>query len=106
MNNIKLLKATRSFFKNFNWTDPIAVTLTFKNGIMVEKYLVSASDDAYRQNVRHFLNVLNKEIYRGLSRKGWLMSVVSVVETGAFDGLHYHLMLDKPPILALNTTQP
>ena len=34
MNNNKLMDATRSFFKNFNWTDPVAVTLTFKKGLM------------------------------------------------------------------------
>ena len=98
MNNNKLMDATRSFFKNFNWTDPVAVTLTFKKGLM--ERLVIANDDDYRKNVRYFLNILNKRVYNGLSRKGWLISVVSVRETGCFGGVHYHLVIDKPPHLS------
>ena len=101
MNNIKLMDATRSFFKNFNWTDPVAVTLTFKKGLMEDGRLLIANDDDYRKNVRYFLNILNKRIYRGLARKGWLLSIGSVRETGCFGGFHYHLVLDKPPHLSL-----
>jgi hypothetical protein len=100
MTNIKLMNATRSFFKNFNWTDPIAATLTFKKGLMEDERLVIANDDDYRKNVRYFLNILNKRVYRSLARKGWLLSVGSVRETGCFGRVHYHLVLDKPPHLS------
>ena len=100
MNNIKLMDATRSFFKNFNWTDPVAVTLTFKKGIQIDQRPIMASDDDYRRNVRYFLNFLNKDVYRSLARKAWLISVGSVRETGCFGGVHYHLVIDKPPHLS------
>jgi hypothetical protein len=101
MNNIKLMDATRSFFKNFNWTDPVAVTLTFKKGIQIDQRPIMASDDDYRRNVRYFLNFLNKDVYRSLARKAWLINAGSVRETGCFGGIHYHLVLDKPPHLSL-----
>ena len=70
MNNIKLMDATRSFFKNFNWTDPVAVTLTFKKGLMEDgQRPIIASDDDYRKNVRYFLNILNKESTEALQER-------------------------------------
>lgn len=99
MYNVILMNATKLFFNEFNWTDPVAVTLTFKKGIMKDGRLILASDGDYRQNVHHFLNVLNQKIYKGFSRKGWLMSVGAVRETGAFERPHHHLILNKPPHL-------
>src|SRR5690348_1686787 len=93
---VELQKATRGYLKDFNWTNPVAVTLTFKRAIPIKQRLVKGDHDAYHKNVRHFLNVLNKTIYRSLARNKWVMSVASVVETGAFDGIHYHLLIDSP----------
>ncbi len=99
MNNIELQTATRSFFKTLKWTDPVAVTLTFKNATMANGHLIFAKEEDYRKNVRHFLNILNKTIYRSLARKGWLLNVAAVKETGEFGRDHYHLIIDKPPHL-------
>ena len=99
-NEKQIMQSARAFFSKFNWTDPVAVTLTMKSRIYESGMLVTANTNDHSQNLHHFLNVLNKQIYRGLARKGWLMTVVSVRERGAFDRSHYHLMIDKPPHLA------
>ena len=95
----QLMQSARSFFRDFNWTDPVAVTLTMKRGVCRHGTLIMANADDYSQNLHHFLNVLNKRVYRGLARKGWVMSVASVRERGALDRVHYHLMIDRPPHL-------
>ena len=102
MDNVALKEATRSFFKTIPWTDPVALTLTFKKGVMLKGCLIMGTDDDYRRNVRHFLNALNKKLYRGLARKGWLINVAAVKETGDFGRLHYHLVVDKPPHVSLD----
>ena len=97
MDNVALMEATRGFFKTIPWTDPVAVTLTLKKSVMTKGCLVIGADDDYRRNVRHFLNALNKKVYRGLARKGWLINVAAVKEIGDFGRAHYHLVIDKPP---------
>ena len=97
MNNIELQTAIRAFVKGVQWTDPVAVTLTFKKRSWENGQLLFARKEDYRQNIHHFLNVLNKTIYRSLARKSWLLNVAAVKETGEFGRDHYHLVIDRPP---------
>jgi hypothetical protein len=100
LDRIVLQKETRTFFNNLSWTDPVAVTLTLKKARFQNGVWIKADEIVYSQNLRHFLNVLNKKLYGGRSRKGWHLSVASVLEAGASDKPHFHLLLDKPPHLS------
>jgi len=91
-----LMIATRGFVQEFNWTNPVAVTLTMKSAIFKDGILIHGSAADYSSNLDHFLNKLNKQLFGGLARKGWLLSVFAVLERGALGRDHYHLTLDKP----------
>lgn len=96
MNNVALMKHSRSFVASFPWVAPQAITLTFKLGKYHNGVFITPGAIEYSQNVRHFLNLLNKALFGALARNGWLLSVVSVLEHPPGGRPHYHLVVDKP----------
>ncbi len=83
------------------WLQPFAATLTLKQRISIYGDLhsssVSLTPDLASQNLKHFLNVLNKRVYgASAQRHGKNISVLSVIEGGNSKRLHYHLALDCP----------
>lgn len=80
------------------WTHPFAVTLTLR-----QSRQVAGASSAYltpelaSRNVRHFLNLLNKEIYGSAAQRfNKRIRSLAVAEGTATKRLHYHLMLDCP----------
>lgn len=94
-------QAFRDFTRTNGWNAPFAVTLTMKQGMAIEglygKTFVRLTRDRASQNLRHFLNLLNKHVYgKAYSRFGVRIPVIPVLEGGSNSRLHYHLMLDCP----------
>lgn len=49
------------------------------------------------KNLRHFMNVLNKKIYKNrFSRYQKKLQIFPVLENSVTDRLHYHLIIEKP----------
>lgn len=80
------------------WTKPFAVTLTFKQYLrMVEGGVQSLSQSAASRNVRHFLNIIDKQVYGSAAeRYGKRVMRLAVAEGTETKHLHYHLLLDCP----------
>jgi hypothetical protein len=91
--NAKQKDAIRKFLHQTHFTDMVAVTLSLKqniNGECIDKIKAS-------KNVRHFLNLLNKEMYGNrFQRYGKRLEVISVIETSHSGRLHYHLAINNP----------
>lgn len=72
MNGFKFLKLHSSYIQNylreFNIRNPIHITFTEKQSIQVKSdngmTIVKLTDDLSRKNFNHFLNLLNREIYK------------------------------------------
>lgn len=83
------------------WQRPYALTLTLKQRIGGDGGVSAPATNLTRQissqNLRHFLNVLNKQIYGKASRRyGKRLPVFSVLEGGNGKRLHYHLVIGCP----------
>ena len=71
----------------------VGVSLTMKQMVDQQKIDPICSS----QNLRHFLNVLNKKVYRNrFSRFGLRLQVFPVLENSFRDRLHYHMILERP----------
>jgi hypothetical protein len=92
----RLKRASITYFENFNWNQPLAVTLTLKKVAGTGPNMVRGTQENYQRNLNHFLNVLNRRIFQGGSRKGKTVQVVPVLERDQSGRAHYHLMLDVP----------
>lgn len=93
----RLQKATRAWLiEEFEWKNARAVTLTLKKGIEVNGNIVMGDRYQYGQNLRHFLNLLNKTIFGGMAHAGWQFSVASFFERSSNGLPHFHLIISKP----------
>ena len=82
------------------WVHQFAVTLTLKQSRQLDgvssTYL---TPELASRNVRHFLNLLNKQLYGSAAqRSNKRIRSLAVAEGTATKRLHYHLMLDCPQI--------
>lgn len=89
-------EAARNFLFNAeDWARPFAVTLTLKQAIYPPYR--ELTPDAASQNLRHFLNLINWDVFgKAFKRYGKRLKVVSVLETAPGKRLHYHLLLECP----------
>lgn len=78
------------------WTNPQAVTLTFKQGRQAGLIWVRLTRDAAQQNLRHFRNVIRKRLGRHGFPKSAQLGCVPVFEGTDLVRTHVHLMLDRP----------
>lgn len=100
-NDRNLRDSLRNWIDLSDWSNPFAVTLTLKQrfvefgdsgrlGIPITKELA-------QQNYRHFMNLLNKEMFgHAASRYGKKVRAFSVLEGGGSKRLHYHSIIDCP----------
>ncbi len=93
--------SARKWLQTGHWTKPFAATLTLKQRVTVtdgiHSITVPLTDERAGQNLRHFLNVLNKRVYGSAAQKyGKRLAVIPVLEGGRDKRLHYHLMIDCP----------
>lgn len=84
-----------------DWNHAFALTLTLKQRIGGDGGISAAATSLTReiasQNLKHFLNVMNKQVYGSASqRHGKRLPVFSVLEGGNGKRLHYHLAIDCP----------
>ena len=88
-------KAVKETFDISAWKNPTAVTLTFRKVRVFQNTRVSANPDICSQNLRHFLNLLNKKAYRNRARRMRIpcYNALEPMQDGRY---HYHLALDRP----------
>lgn len=101
INNNIIQGSVREFIMDLNFQNPIAVTLTLKQAIMLEdgssRGYIRITPDRASQNLRHFLNVINyKCLGKKASRHGHRIPVFSVLEGTQEKRLHFHLLMDWP----------
>lgn len=73
--------------------------MTLKQGVRVEAGFtyVRLTPEAASQNLRHFLNALNRQIYGNAARRyGKRVRVIPVLEGCADKRFHFHCMIDCP----------
>jgi len=99
--NSALQHSLRQWFKLADWQHPFAVTLTLRQSVTVNDgdlaTQVWLTETLASQNLRHFLNRLNRSIYGNASaRFGKGVSCIPVLEGGGSKRLHYHAVIDCP----------
>ena len=104
----EVIKAIKEYVYNFDRADCVGVTLTMKQ--MVNNNHLCSID--YSQNLKHFLNVLNKKCFgsatQRLERKfnnkqitkeelgSKKLRVFAVLEKSKGERLHFHMILQNP----------
>ena len=88
----------RQYVNQLDLTNFIGVSLTLKHQVdhqNLDPMLCS-------QNLRHFMNVLNKSVYGNrTARYGLKLQIFPVLEKSVGDRLHYHLIIEHPRELPL-----
>ncbi|BBD98198.1 hypothetical protein SAMIE_1016990 [Sphingobium amiense] len=98
---ISYRQSVLSFVNLQRFSFPFAVTLTLKQGIagvggFAGRYQKIDMYEA-RKNFRHFMNLLNRQVYgKATARYGKRINVLPVIEGGNGVRVHYHLILDCP----------
>lgn len=84
----------------------VAVTLTFRGGRSENGQWHHLRQEYCEQNLRHFLNKLNKRVfgnaYRPRKKAGRQLNCLSVLEGDNTVRRHYHLMLELPHGYTIN----
>ncbi len=89
----KTRESLRAFVSDFPLLDCLGVTLTLKQGDNGGR--LDAIGAA--QNLRQFLNCLNRERYgKAFTRFGTRLRVIPMLECSSSGRLHYHLALESP----------
>lgn len=82
------------------WGNPFAVTLTLKQAYYEGNNRVALSAYDAEQNLRHFLNLLNRAAHgKAAVRSGQKLKCIAVREDGNVRP-HFHLCIDKPSHLS------
>lgn len=99
--DLKIQKSVRDWIDLGDWHCPFAVTLTLKQRLGgdggVSLMAQNLTPEIASQNLRHFLNLMNKQVYGSAARRhGKQLPVFPVQEGGKDKRLHYHLAIDCP----------
>lgn len=93
----KYQQAFREFADLSRFANPIAVTLTMKQGIKIGLSFQWLSREIAIQNFRHFMNLLNFKVYgKRFKRHGVRLQTIPVLEGDDLTRLHYHCIIDRP----------
>lgn len=100
-NRHSLQNSLRQWVDIDRWNYPFGLTLTLKQRIWIDndrgRHGVTLTPEDGSRNLRHFLNILNKQVYGSSSqRHGKGLPVLPVLEGGSSKRLHYHLIIDCP----------
>lgn len=95
----KLRDAFIKFCSVQEMKSPYAVTLTLKEGRHVDYQWMPLTQIDAEQNLRHFLNVISKKLWKTGLPKGYRPTCVPVLEGNDVVRRHYHLMIDKPDVV-------
>jgi hypothetical protein len=66
---------------------------------MSGSFAIYGTELDYEQNLHHTLNVVNRRCFRNGVRRGLKAQVIAVRELDASQRLHYHLIVEPPPII-------
>lgn len=87
------IECLSDWLSKLHYADMYAVTFTMKQSNGGFKL----DDASASQNLRHFLNIVNQTAFGNSYRRfGKRVKVIPVIETSAWDRLHYHLSIEKP----------
>ena len=88
-----LKESTKEYFKNFDISNCFGVSLTLKQRVDHK----SIDNNISSQNLKHFLNVLNKKCFgNSFKRFDKKLRVIPVLEKSSNGRLHSHLTLQNP----------
>jgi hypothetical protein len=91
--NINIKNSIKSYLKTFDIRGCLAVTLTMKQ----EGSGGKLNEVTSSQNFRHFMNVLNRKVYKQqFKRFNKRLNVIPVIENSYKDRIHLHLILSIP----------
>ena len=97
--NINIKNSIRSYVKSFNIRGCLGITLTMKqegSKGKLDHFIAS-------QNFRHFMNVLNRKIYKQqFKRFNKRLNVLPVIENSDNNRIHFHTILSVPENINLN----
>lgn len=101
LGNATLRESLRSWISLDDWHAPFAVTLTLRQRVIVQSGTMATrvwlTEAIAVQNLRHFLNKLNRTMFGKASMrfcKG--VGCIPVLEGGGDKRLHYHALIDCP----------
>lgn len=90
-------QAFREFADLSRFANPIAVTLTMKQGIKIGSSFQWLSREFAIQNYRHFMNLLNVEVFgKRFKRHGVRIQTIPILEGDNLSRLHFHCVMDRP----------
>lgn len=88
-----LKESIKDYVKDFDTTNCFGVSLTLKQRVDNK----SLTNNISSQNLRHFLNVLNKKCFgNSFTRFNKRLRVLPVLERSKTGRYHYHLTLQNP----------
>jgi len=89
----QLQQHIRNYLENIDLSRFIGVSLTMKHN--VDGQVLDSFSSS--QNLRHFMNLLNKQIYGNrFSRYGLKLEIFPVLEKSVGGRLHYHMVVESP----------
>jgi len=88
----------REYLDKAEFSNPYAITLTFKKVFDGPNGKIWITPELCRQNLRHYINVRQREVFRrGELRRGTAyFKMVAVLERDTSGRFHYHLLMDLP----------
>jgi hypothetical protein len=95
-NKKKLQQAVRTYISTLPWKNPVALTLTLKQAVVVNGCRVSLDALHAQSALRHTFNVVDRNLYGNKVRNGKRLPRFAVYEGGDGIRYHYHIMLDVP----------
>jgi hypothetical protein len=97
--NINIKNSVKDYAQKLNIQGCIGVTFTMKQeGAKGKLNKLSAS-----QNLRHFMNVLNRKVYKQqFKRFNKRLKVLPVIENSYNERLHFHTLMGVPENIKLN----
>jgi hypothetical protein len=72
---LKQKAALLDFLDISHWKNPVAITLTMKQGRFIGRTFVKLTPELSSQNLRHFRNVMNRKAFKNASHKLKMKSV-------------------------------
>lgn len=96
--NERIQQEIREYMLTREWVAPHAVTLTMRQAIQFpDGRRVFLTPDRASQNLRHFLNILNRKVWgKAADRVGKTIQCFCVLEGGTEKRFHYHAVADCP----------
>ena len=94
----ELQKAAIEMLPIFDETDALAVTLTMRQRALVDDYFHTLDDVNAQKNMRHFINLLSREVFKSAHRRKHVtIQIIPSLQRSLSGRLHYHALIRVPP---------